>query len=59
MVQIYVKSGIEAEWSLADPIKEMEQLGYGYTGKEVVGFANDFVRILGKRRRDNPLTLRW
>ncbi|XP_061196384.1 uncharacterized protein LOC133204647 [Saccostrea echinata] len=49
---------MEEESRLADHIKEMAQFGYG-TRKEVVNLANDFVRSLGKRNRDNPLTLRW
>ncbi|XP_062606965.1 uncharacterized protein LOC134268744, partial [Saccostrea cucullata] len=60
-----VKSGraqifsMEEELRLVDRIKEMAQFGYGYTRREVVDLANDFIRSLGKRDRDNPLTLRW
>lgn len=52
-----VKSGkapilsMEEESKLTDHIKEMPQLGYGYTRKEVVDLADEFVRILGKRHR--------
>ena len=60
-----VKSGrapvysMEEEAKIVEQLKEMTQLDYGYTRSEVVDIANDYARILGKRNKDNPLTLRW
>ena len=60
-----VKSGrtpvfsMEEEAKIVEHLKDMVQLGYGYTRSEMVDIANDYVKILGKRNKDNPLTLWW
>ena len=60
-----VKSGrapvfeLEEEVRIVEHLKEMAQLGYGYTRSEVVDLASDFAVSLGKRESGSPLTLRW
>lgn len=47
------------EAKLVDHIESMASYGYGYTMQEVADIATDYAVSLGKRTRENPLTLRW
>ncbi|XP_052261011.1 uncharacterized protein LOC127865157 [Dreissena polymorpha] len=37
----------------------MAEYGYGYTRKECIDIASDYAVQLGKRTKDNPLSLKW
>ena len=47
------------EEKLVDHIKEMADLGYGFTIREVVSKATDYAVYLKKRTQDKPLSTRW
>ncbi len=47
------------EAKLADHLKTMASYGYGYTRQETVDLASDFSIQLGKRSKENPLSLKW
>lgn len=40
-------------------LKEMANIGYGYSRQEVVDVASNFAVHLNKRTRDNPMSLKW
>ncbi|XP_060556927.1 uncharacterized protein LOC132717474 [Ruditapes philippinarum] len=47
------------EAKIVQHIKTMANYGYGYTMQECVDIATEYAVSVGKRTRDNPLTLRW
>ena len=40
-------------------LKEMANIGYGYSRQEVVDVTSNFAVHLNKRTRDNPMSLKW
>ena len=48
---------LEEEAKLVGHLKEVANLGYGYTQQEVVDIASDYAYALGVRPKDKPLTL--
>ena len=50
---------LEEEAKLVGHLKEVANLGYGYTRQEVVDIASDYAYALGVRPTDKPLTLNW
>ena len=44
---------------MCDHLKELAEVGYGYTRAEVVNLATDYAIHLQKRTTDRPLTLSW
>lgn len=51
--------GQEQEAKLVEHIKNMAELGYGFTITEIVDKASDYAVYLKKRTRDKPLSTRW
>lgn len=49
----------DEEFRLKNHFKTMASLGYGYTRSECVDIATDFAVQIGKRQKDNPLTIKW
>ena len=49
----------EEEKKLVEHLKKMAEYGYGYTRKECIDIASDYAVQLGKRTKDNPLSLKW
>lgn len=47
------------EARLVSHLKEMANIGYGYSRQEVVDVASNFAVHLNKRTRDNPMSLKW
>ena len=60
-----VKSGpdpvlsLEEEARLVSHIKELAEVGYGYTRSEVTNLATDYAVAIGKRRKEQPFSLKW
>ena len=50
---------LEEDANLISHLKEVANLGYGYTRQEVVDIASDYAFALGVRPKDKPLTLNW
>ena len=50
---------LEEEAKLVNHLQEVAKLGYGYSRQEVVDVASDYAFELGKRSKDQPLTLNW
>ena len=48
----------EEEKKLVEHFKKMAEYGYGYTRKECIDIASDYAVQLGKRTKDNPLSLK-
>ena len=47
------------EEKIVQHFKKMANYGYGYTLQECVNIASDYAVQLGKRAKDNPLTVKW
>ncbi len=47
------------EAKLVDHLKTMADYGYGYTRQETADIASEYATQLGKRSKDQPLTIRW
>jgi hypothetical protein len=54
---MFICLGEEAR--LVTHLKEMANIGYGYSRQEVVDVASNFAVYLNKRTRDNPMSLKW
>ncbi|XP_053391999.1 jerky protein homolog-like, partial [Mercenaria mercenaria] len=60
-----VKSGpepvltLEEEAKLCAHLKELAEVGYGYTRAETIALASDYTVALGKRNVDNPFSMKW
>ena len=52
-------SSLGEELRLVSHLKEMANIGYGYSRQEVVDVASNFAVHLNKRTKDNPLSLKW
>ena len=50
---------LDEEILIVEHLKTMAAYGYGYTRQEVVDIATQYANILGKRSRDNPMSLKW
>ena len=50
---------LDEEAKLIGHLKEVSNLGYGYTRQEVVDIASDYAYALGVQPKDKPLTLNW
>jgi hypothetical protein len=50
---------LREEARLVSHLKEMANIGYGYSRQEVVDVASNFAVYLNKRTRDNPMSLKW
>lgn len=50
---------LEEEAKLVNHLQEVAKLRYGYSRQEVVDVANEYAFELGKRSKDQPLTLNW
>ena len=51
-------SNIE-EANIVEHIKKMANYGYGYSRHELADIASDYAIQIGKRDKNNPLTIRW
>ena len=51
-------SNIE-EANIVEHIKKMAYYGYGYSRHELADIATDYAIQIGKRGKNNPLTIRW
>lgn len=49
----------EEEMKFTDHLRELTQLGYGYTQSEITHQASDFAIEIGKREPNQPLTRKW
>lgn len=49
----------EEEAKFVQHIKNMAELGYGFTISEVVDKATNYAVYLGKRSKDKPLSIKW
>ena len=47
------------EATIVDQIKIMANYGYGYTRHELADIASDYAFQLGKRNKENPITIKW
>lgn len=50
---------IDEEARLAQHIKDIATIGYGYTRAEVINLASEYAVLIGKRDKECPLTHRW
>ena len=47
------------EANIVEHIKKMANYGYGYSRHELAGIAHDYAMQVGKRSKNNPVTIRW
>lgn len=47
------------EAAIVNHIKIMANYGYGYTRHELADIASDYAFQLGKRNKENPITIKW
>lgn len=47
------------EATIVEHVKKMANYGYGYTRHELSDIASDYAFQLGKRAKDNPVTIKW
>ena len=47
------------EANIDEHIKKMANYGYGYSRHELAGIAHDYAMQVGKRSKNNPVTIRW
>ena len=55
----YWTGACREESHIVEHLNAVAKYGYGYTRQEVVELASDYAVQLGKRKPDQPLTIKW